>query len=112
MEGRPEHTVEYRSIDYYSMCEKSKAKIKAMHKDGLCTRCVVQTSPGNYQAWVRVAKEPISQEEAKICAQLLANRKHNYMDEHGRYPFTQLYKPSMRAVPHNVINTEVFHEAQ
>ena len=30
MEGRPEHTVEYRSIDYYSMCEKSKAKIKAM----------------------------------------------------------------------------------
>ena len=27
---KPEHTVEYRSIDYYSMCEKSKAKIKAM----------------------------------------------------------------------------------
>jgi hypothetical protein len=37
MEGRPEHTVEYRSIDYYSMCEKSKAKIKAMQDAGIST---------------------------------------------------------------------------
>ena len=37
MEGRPEHTVEYRSIDYYSMCEKSKAKIKAMQDAGIPT---------------------------------------------------------------------------
>ena len=37
MEGRPEHTVEYRSIDYYSMCEKSKAQIKAMQDAGIST---------------------------------------------------------------------------
>ena len=37
MEGRPEHTVEYRSIDYYSMCEKSKAKIKSMQDAGIPT---------------------------------------------------------------------------
>ncbi len=122
------------ATQYILVDDLDLAKIAVMHKDGLCTRCVVQTSPGNYQAWVQVAKEPISQEEAKVCAQLLAkryggdpgavssmqlgrppgltNRKHDYIDEHGRYPFTQLHKPSMRAVPHNVINTEVLIEAR
>jgi len=32
-----DHTVEYRSIDYYSMCEKSKKQIKAMQDDGFST---------------------------------------------------------------------------
>jgi hypothetical protein len=28
------HTVSYKSIDYYSMCEKSKEKIKKMQEMG------------------------------------------------------------------------------
>ncbi len=32
-----EHTVEYRSIDYYSMCEKSKKHIKDMQDAGIPT---------------------------------------------------------------------------
>ena len=32
-----DHTVEYRSIDYYSMCEKSKKQVKAMQDAGFPT---------------------------------------------------------------------------
>ena len=45
METRPEHTVEYRSIDYYSMCEKSKAKIKAMQDAGFSTMHDPKSTP-------------------------------------------------------------------
>jgi|TARA_E500000318_G_C3531886_1_gene200904 hypothetical protein len=31
------HTVSYKSIDYYSMCEKSKEKIKKMQEMGVPT---------------------------------------------------------------------------
>jgi hypothetical protein len=31
------HTVSYKSIDYYSMCEKSKKKIKKMQEMGVPT---------------------------------------------------------------------------
>jgi len=31
------HTVEYTSLDYHSMCEKSKARIKKMQAEGIPT---------------------------------------------------------------------------
>jgi len=31
------HTVEYTSIDYHSMCQKSKARIKKMQDEGIPT---------------------------------------------------------------------------
>ena len=40
-----DHTVEYKSIDYYSMCEKSKAKIKAMQDAGFSTPYDAKSSP-------------------------------------------------------------------
>ena len=45
MVTRPEHTVEYRSIDYYSMCEKSKAKVKAMQDAGFTTMHDPKSTP-------------------------------------------------------------------
>ena len=39
------HTVEYKSIDYYSMCEKSKAKIKAMQDAGFSTPYDAKSTP-------------------------------------------------------------------
>ena len=42
---RPEHTVEYRSIDYYSMCEKSKRQIMEMQKMGMPTRHDPKSTP-------------------------------------------------------------------
>lgn len=38
MEKKSDHTVEYTSIDYHSMCESSKARIKQMQKEGIPTR--------------------------------------------------------------------------
>ncbi len=32
-----EHTVEYTSIDYHSMCQKSKERIKKMQAEGIPT---------------------------------------------------------------------------
>lgn len=40
-----DHTVEYRSIDYYSMCEKSKAKVKAMQDAGFTTMHDAKSTP-------------------------------------------------------------------
>ena len=45
MSERPEHTVEYRSIDYYSMCEKAKAKVKAMQDAGFTTMYDPKSTP-------------------------------------------------------------------
>ena len=39
------HTVEYKSIDYYSMCQKSKDKIKAMQDAGFSTPYDAKSSP-------------------------------------------------------------------
>ena len=40
-----DHTVEYRSIDYYSMCEKSKKQIKAMQDAGFSTMYDPKATP-------------------------------------------------------------------
>lgn len=37
MKKRNDHTVEYTSINYHSMCEKSKARIKKMQAQGIPT---------------------------------------------------------------------------
>ena len=37
MKKSSDHTVEYTSIDYHSMCEKSKARIKKMQAEGIPT---------------------------------------------------------------------------
>ena len=39
------HTVEYKSIDYYSMCEKSKANIEAMQDAGFSTPYDAKSTP-------------------------------------------------------------------
>ena len=39
------HTVEYKSIDYYSMCQKSKDKIKAMQDAGFSTPYDAKSTP-------------------------------------------------------------------
>ena len=42
---KEDHTVEYRSIDYYSMCEKSKENIKAMQDAGMSTMHDAKSTP-------------------------------------------------------------------
>ena len=40
-----EHTVEYRSIDYYSMCQKSKKRVKDMQDAGFSTPYDAKSTP-------------------------------------------------------------------
>ena len=40
-----DHSVEYKSIDYYSMCQKSKDKIRAMQDAGFSTPYDAKSSP-------------------------------------------------------------------
>ena len=37
MKKNSDHTVEYTSIDYHSMCQKSKERIKKMQAEGIPT---------------------------------------------------------------------------
>ncbi len=37
MKNKDKHTVEYTSIDYHSMCQKSKERVKKMQAEGIPT---------------------------------------------------------------------------
>lgn len=82
-----------------------------LKKDRLPVSCIVQTSPGNYQAWLKFP-EPMSSDEARGVARLLTrkyhadpacaakshfgrlagftNRKEKYRKADGRFPWVYL----------------------
>lgn len=84
--------------------------IEAMRLRGVAPSCVVETSPGNFQAWVSLGPAPMSKPERKATARLLAeqfdgdmasadashygrlagftNRKEKYLTSAG-YPFVK-----------------------
>jgi hypothetical protein len=104
--GRPDAT-QYILVD--DLCA---AALDQMKVDGHRPAAVVMTSEGNYQAWITVAKEPITDTEATATARLLAqrysgdpgaakatqpgrmpgttNRKATRQLENGDYPYTRL----------------------
>lgn len=45
MSDKSDHTVEYTSIDYHSMCESSKARIKKLQKEGYPTQYDPKKNP-------------------------------------------------------------------
>lgn len=47
-------------------------KISRMAKDGFPSAATIETSPGNYQAWVKLSDKPISAEARSIAARSLA----------------------------------------
>ena len=91
--------------------DATEAALKAMGGDGLAAAAVVETSPGNHQAWLRFER-PLGRELATGMAQVLAarygcdpgsadfrhlgraagftNRKRKYADGEGRYPWVRL----------------------
>jgi RepB DNA-primase from phage plasmid len=50
------------------------AAIGHLKHDGLAPAVVVETSPRNYQAWLRVSLEPIAPDQATMVARILAER--------------------------------------
>jgi hypothetical protein len=49
-------------------------KISSMHKDGFQSAAQIETSPGNYQVWVKLSDKPLSAEVRALAAQGLAKQ--------------------------------------
>ena len=47
-------------------------KLLSMHRDGFQSAAQIETSPGNYQAWVKLSDKPLSAEVRALAAQGLA----------------------------------------
>lgn len=52
----------------------NESQVRQMHADGLPFAVLIQSSPGNFQGWVRLGKEPLPPHEVTKAAQTLAER--------------------------------------
>ena len=95
------------------MDDLARGTLASLEQANISPACVIETSPLNYQAWIRLAHAPIPEDLATATAQVLArrfgtdpnsadwrhygrlagftNRKPAYVDESGRYPFVLVY---------------------
>ena len=95
------------------MDDLARGTLARLEQAGISPACVIETSPLNYQAWIRLANAPIPEDLATATAQVLArrfetdpnsadwrhygrpagftNRKPAYVDESGQYPFVLVY---------------------
>ena len=100
------------SSGLYLIDDVPAATVERMHAEGYTPAVVVETSPGNLQAWVRVSDAPLSKEEGTAVARALAeryggdlssanwrhmgrlagftNRKEEHRQPDGRYPYATL----------------------
>jgi len=100
------------SSGLYIVDDVLAATVERMRAEGYAPAAVVETSPGNHQAWVRVSDTPLSNEEGTAVARDLAaryggdmssanwrhmgrlagftNRKEEHRQPDGRYPYVRL----------------------
>lgn len=104
--------------------------LQRIEADGLIAACVTETSPLNYQVWIRVSYIPIENALATATARVLAeryntdlnsadwrhfgrlsgftNRKPEHIQSNGRFPFVLLRNATGRGVSddlsHSLIN--------
>ncbi len=100
------------SSGLYLIDDVPAATVARMRAEGYAPAAVVETSPGNHQAWVRVSDAPLSTGEGTAVARELAerfsgdmssanwrhmgrlagftNRKEERRQPDGRYPYTRL----------------------
>jgi len=100
------------SSGLYIVDDVPAATVERMRAEGYAPAAVVETSPGNHQAWVRVADAPLSTGEGTAVARDLAarfggdlssanwrhmgrlagftNRKEEHRQPDGRYPYVRL----------------------
>jgi hypothetical protein len=48
------------------------AMLEKMRRDGFAPAAAIETSPGNYQAWVKLSDKPLSADVRRVAAQALA----------------------------------------
>jgi len=100
------------SSGLYIVDDVPAGTVERMRAEGYAPAAVVETSPGNHQAWVRVSDAPLSQGEGTAVARALAarfggdmssanwrhmgrlagftNRKEEHRQPDGRYPYVRL----------------------
>jgi len=100
------------SSGLYIVDDVPAATVERMRAEGYAPGAVVETSPGNHQAWVRVSDTPLSKGEGTAVARELAerfggdmssanwrhmgrlagftNRKEEHRQPDGRYPYVRL----------------------
>jgi len=100
------------SSGLYLVDDVLAATVERMRAEGYTPAAVVETSPGNHQAWVRVSDTPLSNGEGTAVARALAerfggdmssanwrhmgrlagftNRKEEHRQSDGRYPYVSL----------------------
>ncbi len=100
------------SSGLYLIDDVPAATVERMRAEGYAPAAVVETSPGNNQAWVRVSDAPLSKGEGTAVARELAerfggdmssanwrhmgrlagftNRKEEHRQPDGRYPYARL----------------------
>ncbi len=101
------------SSGLYLIDDVPAATVERMRAEGYTLAAVVETSPGNLQAWVRVSDTPLSKEEGTAVARDLAerydgdlssanwrhmgrlagftNRKEEHTQPDGRHPYAKLH---------------------
>lgn len=117
---RPEGSQGISLVDDLSI-----SALDRMEKDGTLACCIVETSPNNYQAWVRVSPTAIDQDLATAVGKVLArryagdlnsvdwrhfgrlagftNRKPAYINDHGRYPYVLLRHAVAKITPNATV---------
>lgn len=100
----------------------NRANLAKMADDGLQPSCVVETSPLNYQAWIRVSARPLSPDLGTAVGELLQTRydgdpgckdwrhfgrlagfrniKPQHAEEDGTFPFVKLAECQPIVTPH------------
>jgi len=100
------------SSGLYIVDDVPAATVERMRAEGYTPAAVIETSPGNHQAWVRVSDAPLSTGEGTAVARDLAerfggdmssanwrhmgrvagftNRKEEHRQPDGRYPYVRL----------------------
>jgi len=101
------------SSGLYLIDDVPAATVERMRAEGYTPAVVVETSPGNLQAWVRVSDTPLSKEEGTAVARELAeryggdlssanwrhmgrlagfsNQKKEHTQPNGRHPYARLH---------------------
>jgi len=109
------------SSGLYLIDDVPAATVARMRAEGYTPATVVETSPGNLQAWVRVSDTPLSTEEGTAVARDLAewyggdlssanwrhmgrlagftNRKEEHTQPDGRHPYARLHDAGGERAP-------------
>ncbi len=109
------------SSGLYLIDDVPAATVARMRAEGYTPAAVVETSPGNLQAWVRVSDTPLSKEEGTAVARDLAarydgdmssanwrhmgrvagftNQKKEHTQPNGRHPYVRLHTADGKRAP-------------